>query len=93
MLMVTGTARLTRVLSIGPAVRSMRELLRFVVIFVFGNLFEIHVGGCFCYTKNRVVRNSHKLLLTFLKSVWICANLGLISLEDESTIAVKPRRF
>ena len=52
MLMVTGTARLIRVLSIGPSVRSMRELLRFVAIFVldFVNLscflnWEFQVRG------------------------------------------------
>jgi hypothetical protein len=43
MLMVTGTARLTRVLSIGPAVRSMPEPLRLVEIFEFdsGNLLRL----------------------------------------------------
>jgi len=35
MLMVTGTANLISVVSIGPAVRSMRARLRFVVIIVF----------------------------------------------------------
>ena len=35
MLMVTGTASLIRVLSIGPSVKSIWELLRFAVIFVF----------------------------------------------------------
>ena len=50
--MVTGTARLIRVLSIGPSVRSMRLLLRFVAVFVsdFDNLscslnWEFQVWG------------------------------------------------
>jgi len=46
MLMVTGTASLIRVLSIGPSVKSMRELLRFVAIFVF-DLVNLSCLVCF----------------------------------------------